>query len=172
MKIFSFKLLRAITFLLLCGLYACTGKPQISAAESHIAAHPAEKLTMAVYKSPSCGCCGEWIKHIESAGFSTAVHHPDDLNQLKADHSIESRYQSCHTAITASGYIFEGHVAAKYMRLFLANTPAEAIGLAVPAMPVGSPGMEMGARKDYYQVLLLKRDGSSSVFAHVNQTRK
>ena len=159
---------RAITLLLLCGLYACTGKPEINTPGAHADASTAEKLTLDVYKSPSCGCCGEWVKHIELAGFTAAIHHPDDLNQLKAEHSIQPHYQSCHTAITASGYVFEGHVAAKYVQQFLANPPAGAIGLAVPAMPVGSPGMEMGERFTPYQVLLLKADGSSEVFAEVS----
>jgi len=72
--------------------------------------------------------------------------------------------------VTEQGdYVFEGHVPARYVEAFLANPPEGAIGLSVPGMPVGSPGMEVGDRQDYYQVLLLKADGSSSIYAHVNQ---
>jgi len=78
------------------------------------------------------------------------------------------RYQSCHTAVSSHGYVFEGHVPARHIKAFLANPPADAIGLAVPGMPLGSPGMEVGSRFDPYEVLLLKKDGSSEVFARVD----
>jgi hypothetical protein len=120
-----------------------------------------------VYKSPSCGCCANWVSHIEAADFSVAVHHPSDLNKLKDDKGILPRYQSCHTAVNQEGYVFEGHIPADVIKRFLANPPANALGLAVPGMPVGSPGMEMGDRYDEYDVLLLGKDGSSTVFEHI-----
>lgn len=122
---------------------------------------------LAVYKSPSCGCCVKWMEHMQNRGYSVAAHHPADLTRFKLEQDIGLRYQSCHTAISAGGYRFEGHVPAKFVSEFLANPPKDAIGLAVPGMPVGSPGMEMGAKFMPYQVLLLKADGSHEVFADI-----
>lgn len=123
---------------------------------------------MDVYKSPSCGCCVDWIDHAEQRGCSFTTHHPVDFGQFKADKGIAPRYQSCHTAVSAEGYLFEGHVPARYVKQFLAAPPAGALGLAVPAMPVGTPGMEMGDRFSPYAVLLLKVDGSAELFAQVD----
>lgn len=120
-----------------------------------------------IYKSPTCGCCGEWVEHVQHAGFSTAVHHPDDLGAFKSEQGIAPQYQSCHTAVSPEGYVFEGHIPARDMAQFLESPPEGAIGLAVPGMPVGSPGMEVGDRFSPYDVLLLKEDGSSEVFRHV-----
>ena len=96
----------------------------------------------------------------------------DNLNPIKSKYNIEGRYQSCHTGVVVTekgDYVFEGHIPSEYVTQFLANPPEGAIGLSVPGMPAGSPGMEVGDRKDYYQVLQLNTDGSSSVYAHVNQ---
>lgn len=120
-----------------------------------------------VYKSPSCGCCGEWVEHLNSNGFTTAVHHPDDLALLKEQSGVAPEYQSCHTAVSQHGFVFEGHVPASVMEDFLASPPEDAIGLAVPGMPVGSPGMEMGDRFTPYNVLLLKRNGEAEVYRHI-----
>lgn len=122
---------------------------------------------MDVYKSESCECCNDWIKHIEQDGFATDIHHPESLDRVKSAHGIAPRFQSCHTAISREAYVFEGHVPARFIRQFLDNPPADAIGLAVPGMPVGSPGMEIGDRFDPYAVLLLKKDGSSEIYAEV-----
>ena len=136
---------------------------------AEITAMPANNIiAMDVYKSPTCGCCGKWVEHAEQRGFSLTTHHPADLNQLKAEQSIAPEYQSCHTAVSEQGYVFEGHIPARYIHEFLAAPPADARGLAVPAMPMGSPGMEMDERFSPYQVLLLKRDGSVEVFAEVS----
>jgi len=129
----------------------------------------AGKITLNVFKSPSCSCCGRWVEHAEQGGFSLTTHHPLDLNKLKAEQGIAPQYQSCHTAVSAEGYVFEGHVPARYVRAFLAAPPENALGLSVPAMPVGSPGMEMGERFMPYQVLLLKRDGSAERYADVTE---
>lgn len=126
-----------------------------------------EGLAMTVHKSPTCGCCVKWIDHLEGAGFEVAIEHPDDLLALKDGQGVPARSRSCHTGVTANGYVFEGHVPAKYVLQFLAAPPEGAIGLAVPAMPVGSPGMEMGDRFMPYEVQLLKADGSTEVFARV-----
>lgn len=120
-----------------------------------------------VYKQPTCDCCKKWMSHLDKAGFESTARHPADLNAIKARYGIAPRYQSCHTAVSSQGYVFEGHIPARYIQAFLANPPDDAIGLVVPGMPLGSPGMEVGGRFTPYQVLLLKKDGSSEVFANV-----
>ncbi len=124
--------------------------------------------TLDVYKSPTCGCCGDWIEHVQGNGFKTKIHHPNNLNQLKADKGVPAHFQSCHTAVTADGYVFEGHIPAKYIQRFLEEKPKGAIGLTVPGMPVGSPGMEVADKFMPYQVLLLKRDGGTEVYADIH----
>ena len=120
-----------------------------------------------VYKEPTCGCCVNWIEHMQLNDFVSTVHHPSNLNGLKLEHGIRPELQSCHTAITKDGYVFEGHVPAKFIQQFLAAPPANAKGLAVPGMPLESPGMEVGARFTPYDVILLNKDGSVSVYASI-----
>ena len=138
------------------------------AAEQSVAQSSSAAITMDIYKSPTCGCCGKWVDHAEDRGFSLTTHHPEDLNKLKLDKGIAAQYQSCHTVVSAEGFVFEGHIPARYIQQFLAAPPADALGLSVPAMPMGSPGMEMGDRFAPYQVLLLKRDGSAEVYAKIS----
>jgi len=129
---------------------------------------------MTVYKTPTCGCCKKWVTHLEEKGLVASTIDLVDLSNLKNKLGIQGRYRSCHTGVVKiedESYIFEGHVPAKYIKVFLSDVPEGAIGLSVPGMPVGSPGMEVGERKDYYQVLLLNGAGTSSVFAHVNQVK-
>lgn len=129
-----------------------------------------ERLTaLTVYKTPTCGCCGKWVAHIEDAGFEVTVREMDDLTSVKRSSGIAPTHQSCHTAVADDGeYVFEGHVPAKYIEAFLADPPEDARGLVVPAMPVGSPGMEYEDRFSPYDVLLLKSDGTYDVYAHVS----
>lgn len=123
--------------------------------------------TLGVYKNPSCGCCAGWLEHMDKHGFSTEVHHPQDLNAKKTSLGIKPIHQSCHTSVSAEGYVFEGHVPAKYVEQFLTEKPAGALGLAVPGMPLGSPGMEVGGKFTPYDIVLLKKDGSSEIYATV-----
>jgi hypothetical protein len=118
-----------------------------------------------VARSPSCGCCGAWVDRMRAAGFDTRIAEMDDdaLQALKLRSGLHPEVWSCHTASIA-GYVIEGHVPAADIRRLIAEQPA-ALGLAVPGMPVGSPGMEMGGRVDPYAVLLLGFDGSAAVFA-------
>jgi hypothetical protein len=127
---------------------------------------------LVVYKSPTCGCCGDWVDHMSEAGFSTKIQHPKDLNTIKDELGIAPVYQSCHTA-TLQDYLFEGHIPAEVVKHFLAEEPKNAIGLAVPGMPLGSPGMDFGG-DNYrsYQVLQLNKDGSSSVYSEVSGDKK
>ena len=121
--------------------------------------------TMNVYKSASCGCCKLWIRHIEKAGFSVRAQDlaAGQLARLKADAKLAPDLQSCHTA-KIDGYIIEGHVPATDIHRLLAEKP-DAIGLTVPGMPLGSPGMEAGDDKEPYEILLVRRDGTTEVFA-------
>ncbi len=124
-------------------------------------------INLEVYKSETCMCCEKWILNLEAKGFHATAHHPADLNQEKVKRGIATRYHSCHTAVSADGYVFEGHIPASVIQRFLIEKPKGAIGLAVPGMPMGSPGMEMGNHFDPYDVLLLKADGSSAVYVQI-----
>jgi hypothetical protein len=127
----------------------------------------ASAIHLDVYKSPTCGCCTKWMDHLAGNGFSTTSHHPEELGTLKRELGVPIRYGSCHTGVTDAGYLFEGHVPARYIRQFLENPPEGALGLTVPAMPVGSPGMEYKNQFMPYDVLLLRKDGNVDVYASV-----
>jgi hypothetical protein len=117
-----------------------------------------------VYKSPTCGCCSAWIEHMEGAGFVVNARNleQDVLYALKARSGITPELASCHTAIV-DGYIVEGHVPAADVERLLSERP-EAIGLSVPDMPIGSPGMEMANQQEAFDTLLILGDGSTVVF--------
>lgn len=122
-----------------------------------------------MYKNPQCGCCDKWATHLREAGFSVEIQESEDMSTIKEMYGIEPALQSCHTAIhSESGLIFEGHVPVGHMSALIENPPDGSIGLTVPGMPVGSPGMEMGDRKDQYDVLLLKSDGPPAIYATEN----
>ena len=120
-----------------------------------------------VYKQASCGCCGKWIDHMEDAGFQVEPKNRVNLNTIKKEFGISQKFQSCHTAVS-EGYVFEGHIPARVVQQFLAEKPPGAIGLSVPGMPVGSPGMEVGDKQVPYDVLLLKSDGTAEVYVHID----
>jgi hypothetical protein len=119
-----------------------------------------------VFQDPNCGCCGVWVEHMKDAGFSVTVTEVDDTSVARRKYGLPDRFGSCHTAVVG-GYVVEGHVPANDVKKLLAIKPV-AVGLAVPGMPVGSPGMEMGSRKDPYQVLLVAKDGRERVFSNYN----
>lgn len=127
------------------------------------------KFSLLVHKTPTCGCCKKWVKHLEANNFSTMIKDHQNLQKVKEQHSIKPKYQSCHTAVSQDGYVFEGHIPSKFIKQFLANPEADAIGLAVPGMPLGSPGMEVEGRFMPYDVLVLYKDGSSKVYAEVRE---
>ncbi|MEH0164852.1 DUF411 domain-containing protein [Paucibacter sp. JuS9] len=117
-----------------------------------------------VWKGPSCGCCKDWIRHLETNGFQVSVSDAGNTNARK-QLGVDIKYGSCHTGL-AGGYAIEGHVPVREIRRLLRERP-QALGLAVPAMPIGSPGMdgpEYGQRKDPYDVLLLNKDGSARTY--------
>ena len=126
-----------------------------------LAARALPKLV--VYRSASCGCCGAWVDHMAAAGFPIEVHLVGDTTAARKRLGMPERFGSCHTALVG-GYVVEGHVPADEVKRLLASRP-DAIGLAVPSMPPGSPGMEMGDRRDPYTVFLIDRGGRETAFA-------
>lgn len=128
-------------------------------------ARAADGARLTVYKSPTCGCCGAWIDHMRGAGFNDIeVVDLDDLAAVRASRGIRDAYASCHTGVIGD-YALEGHVPAADIRRLLSERPV-AIGLAVPEMPGGSPGMELpGGGGQPFDTLLLMRDGSAKLFA-------
>ena len=124
----------------------------------------ADSPSIEVWKSASCECCGNWVKHLEANGFAVKVNAagPTILDQIKRQAGISEELSSCHTA-KIGGYVIEGHVPATDIKRLIAERP-DGLGLAVPGMPVGSPGMEQGAETEPYDVLLIKKDGTTEVF--------
>lgn len=115
-----------------------------------------------VYKSATCGCCSKWVDHLRDAGFKVTTHNRQDMNQVKQSHGVKYQHRSCHTAVVED-YVVEGHVPAEDIQRLLDGRPAIS-GLAVPGMPMGSPGME-GKYNDPYEVIAFKKDGGDSVFS-------
>lgn len=122
-----------------------------------------------VHKTPTCGCCKQWIKHLEKDGFSISIKDHQSLQEIKESYQIKSEYRSCHTGVSKNGYIFEGHIPSKYITQFLSEEHSNAIGLSVPGMPLGSPGMEVEGKFMPYDVLILFKDGTSKVYAEVRE---
>jgi hypothetical protein len=116
-----------------------------------------------VYKHPSCGCCNKWVDHMEENGFEVTSVDLQDVSTIKRQFGITKNLMSCHTAII-DGYAFEGHVPASDIKRFLAKK-LDKIGLSVPGMPVGSPGMEMGNRIDRYAVVSFDKKGNVEIFS-------
>jgi hypothetical protein len=139
------------------------------AAASAIAALVPRELSaaaptpMTVYKTPTCGCCKEWVTHVQKNGFAPKVIDMDDLSKIKRDAGVPSSLESCHTALVGA-YVIEGHVPAELVQKLLTEKP-KILGLAVAGMVVGSPGMEQGNRKQPYEVTAFTRDGKTSVYA-------
>jgi len=130
-------------------LVACTGAAPVRAVK--------------VYRSPSCGCCGGWVDHLRAAGYAVTVEMMDDVTPVATRLGVPERLRSCHTG-EAGGCFIEGHVPAADVERLLRERPA-ARGIAVPGMPIGSPGMEMGNRREPFQTLLVDRGGGIRVFA-------
>jgi len=125
----------------------------------------AQATTVQVWKDPNCGCCHDWVERLQAEGFSVQVFDTGNT-AIRQRLGLPVKYASCHTA-RIGGYVIEGHVNPREIRRLLAEKP-DAIGLAVPGMPVGSPGMDgevYGNRRDPYDVLLVQRDGSARVYA-------
>lgn len=141
----------------------------IALASAGIAATPVPRaartkpVAIKVYKTPQCGCCKAWVKHLRDNGFAVETMDMPDLSLVKQKYGVKPALQSCHTAIV-NGYVVEGHVPADVIVKLLRERPAVA-GVAVPGMPMGSPGME-GGSKQAYDVLTFDRAGRTRVYAH------
>ncbi|OOZ42243.1 hypothetical protein BOW53_01185 [Solemya pervernicosa gill symbiont] len=122
----------------------------------------AEATEINIYNSPSCGCCYGWSAHMENNGYTVTSHNQHNMQPIKNVLGIPTEVQSCHTA-KIGGYIIEGHVPASDIKRLLVERP-EIRGLAVPGMPMGSPGME-GSRKDAYNVVTIEKNGESRIYA-------
>lgn len=140
-----------LTAFVLVGLAGCRSEAQVP--------------TVTVYKSPTCGCCALWADHMTAAGFPVETVDVGDMDDVKARLGVPNTLASCHTAVVGD-YVVEGHVPAEDVKRLLAEQP-EATGLAVPGMPIGSPGMEVEGRPaDSYDVFLFTRDGRARIFSH------
>ena len=136
----------------------------LAASALPLATTAAAPTPVEVWKDPSCGCCKDWVDHMQANGFQVTVHETGN-NAVRARLGLPQKLGSCQTALVG-GYLVEGHVPASDVRALLQQKP-KALGLAVPGMPVGSPGMDgavYGERRDPYDVLLVAHDGSTRVF--------
>ncbi len=138
---------------------AALGYPQVGTAAI-------QSETVTVWKTPTCGCCKDWVIHLRKEGFNVVTNDVPDTAPVRQKLGLPAKFGSCHTA-QVGGYVIEGHVPAQEVKRLLREKPA-AVGLAVPGMPVGSPGMEMrdemlGVR-DAFDVVLVAKDGSSRVY--------
>ncbi|KAB8330715.1 DUF411 domain-containing protein [Scytonema tolypothrichoides VB-61278] len=115
-----------------------------------------------VYRSPDCTCCGGWIDHLKAQGFKIKDFRTPDIEAVKQKYNVPDKLTSCHTAIV-NGYVIEGHVPAQDIKRLLQEKP-NVIGLSVPQMPMGTPGMEMGNKKDPFSVLAFDNTGRTAVF--------
>lgn len=121
-----------------------------------------------VYKDPTCGCCALWVEHLRKAGFTATVTDVEDMTALKTKHGVPPRARSCHTAVTGD-YVIEGHVPAADVQRLLKERPS-VVGIGVPGMPIGSPGMEVaGVKPQPYDVLAFDKAGQTTVFASHNK---
>lgn len=134
-----------------------------SHAHAQAARQPAAGPAVTVYKDPNCGCCKDWVEHLRKHAFKVTVKDTNDVASIKRSGRVPSQLTSCHTAFV-NGYVIEGHVPAADIKRLLQEKPKVA-GIAVAGMPIGSPGMEIGDRKDKYDVVAFTRDGITSVFA-------
>ena len=116
-----------------------------------------------VYRSPSCGCCGIWLEHAQKHGFKVKDVKTEEMETLKQKYNVPPELASCHTTIV-DGYVMEGHIPVDDIKRFLTEKPKNFAGLAVPGMPLGSPGMEAGDMKQPFQVLAFNKEGKVEVF--------
>lgn len=140
------------------------GGVALAALRPAAAAAAPKPTSITVYKDPSCGCCTKWVDHLRANGFAPEVHDRSDMDALKDSLGVPAKLRSCHTAVVGA-YVIEGHVPAADVKRLLTSKPAKTVGVAVPGMPAGSPGMEMGGRIDRYDVVAFAPGGATRVFA-------
>ena len=139
----------------------------LAAIPAAACSRPAKLAEINVYKSPSCGCCGAWVSNLEASGLKLIAHDMDDVTPIATKAGVPAKLRSCHTAIV-DGYFVEGHVPPTDIRKLLRERP-KARGIAVPGMPIGSPGMEQDDLRQPYETLLVDRQARVTVFARHNQ---
>ncbi len=153
------KRLTLIGMVLLVWLTACA-----TAKSNEPVASNSDKPVVTIYKSPTCGCCTDWVAYLADNGYSVMTEYVDDMTPIKTQHQVPQAMQSCHTAVV-DGYVIEGHVPVAEIERLLTERPA-VIGIAVPGMPIGSPGMETaGVAAQAYDVLTFDEAGNSEVYA-------
>ena len=123
----------------------------------------AEPTKIDVYRSPTCSCCGKWVAHLKESNFQVKDNVIEDVQEIKDKYGVSKAMASCHTAVV-NGYVIEGHVPANDIKKLLKIKP-HVVGIAVPAMPSGTPGMEMGSSKDPYNVISFNKDNQYEVFS-------
>ncbi len=156
-----------VTFVTFILVSSCSNEEALANTTSNQTIKP-QAISLEVYKSPTCGCCKKWVNHINQQGFATKVTEFHDVASIKDTLGIKPNLRSCHTAISSQGYAFEGHIPAKFIKQFLKeNHSTDVIGLSVPGMPLGSPGMQVGDSFQPYSILLLKTDGSYEIYQNV-----
>ena len=141
-------------------IFGLAGAVALGQPLSGLAASPKDRVT--AWKTPNCGCCNEWVFHLRSNGFEVVTNDVKDTAPVRQKLGLAEKFGSCHTGLLGN-YVLEGHVPAKEMRRLLREKP-NALGLAVPGMPPGSPGMEKGNVQDAFEVLLVLRDGNTRVY--------
>ncbi len=129
--------------------------------DSALSQSSSDSNTVTVYKSPTCDCCNKWVTHLKEHGFKVIANDTSELKQVKKKHKVPDELEACHTAIV-DGYVVEGHVPADVIQKMLNEHPT-AIGIAVPGMPMGSPGME-GSYVESYDVLIFDQKGNVKVY--------
>ena len=147
-------------FLIAIGVAAAIIPMRAAAPAAHLAAPP---MPMTVYKDPDCGCCKSWVEYMRKHGYRVETKDTRDLDQINATVGVPAKLAGCHTALVG-GYVISGHVPAEDIARLLKTKP-KIVGLAVPGMPAGSPGME-GPPPVHYQVIAFERSGKTSVFAN------
>lgn len=150
------------TLAVVAALYAASVGAESGLWDKPTAALPTP-VEITVYRSPSCGCCGKWIDHVKRHGFTVKDIQEADMDTLKRRLGVPEKLKSCHTGVVG-GYLIEGHVPAGDIKQLLKTKPKLA-GIAVPGMPVGTPGMEMGSRKDAFAVMGFSKEGQTSIFS-------
>lgn len=154
--------------ILVAGLLVACAAP---ASDQEVSEQPSGEQpaqAMIVYRSPTCGCCSDWVSYVEQHGYTVVVEDVQDLAAVKAEHNVPSTMQSCHTAVI-DGYVIEGHVPIEDIERLLTERP-DVVGIAVPGMPVGSPGMEIeGAAPQPFDVVTFDAAGTTEVYSSYHQ---
>lgn len=155
----------------LCILVLLMGYSGMAIADSPWDSHikPMEQaIPITVHHDPHCGCCTSWIKHLEKHGFKVTSIKDSNMAAFKTKKHIPANMESCHTA-TVGDYVIEGHVPADDIKTLIRSQDSTIYGLSVPEMPVGTPGMEMGTRKDPFAVISFDKKGKASIYKEYHQ---